>query len=85
MISILCWSKDRACQLNALLRSLKTYIPSSVVVLYTYSNDDFRCGYDVVRAEHPFVTFVKENDFYEDTIFSIEGMKKNTIILGKLI
>jgi len=81
MINILVWSKDRACQLNALLRSLRTYIPSSVVVLYTYSNDDFKAGYDVVRAEHPFVTFIKENDFYEDTIYSIEGMRSNNICL----
>jgi hypothetical protein len=81
MISILCWSKDRACQLNALLRSLRTYIPSSVVVLYTYSNDAFKAGYDLVRSEHPFVTFIKENDFYEDTIYSIEGMKSDNICL----
>lgn len=81
MINILCWSMNRAAQLNALLRSLKTYIPSNVVVLYTYSNDQFKQGYDLCRQNNPFVSFVKEDDFYNDTLFCIEAMKSDNICL----
>jgi hypothetical protein len=63
---------NRAAQLNTLLRSLRTYIPSKVTVLYTYSSDDFKRGYDLCRLNHPFVSFIKEVDFYDDTIFCIE-------------
>jgi hypothetical protein len=81
MINILVWSKDRACQLDTLLRSLRTYIPSNVVVLYTHSSDDFKAGYNVCKSNHPFVTFVKESDFYQDTINCIEEMRSDNICL----
>jgi hypothetical protein len=81
MINILVWSKNRACQLNALLRSLTQYIPSRVVVLYTYSNDDFKHGYDICRQNNPFVSFIKEDDFYNDTLFCIDAMRSDHICL----
>lgn len=57
MLDILIFSKDRACQLDLLLRSLKhrfrEWQEASITVLYTYSNADLGRGYELVRAEHP--------------------------------
>jgi len=68
MINILVWSFNRACQLDALLTSLRKYVPSTVNVLYKASDFHFDDAYDICKKEHPFVNFVRENDFYEDTI-----------------
>ena len=47
---IIIYSKDRACQLDLLLRSidLKFENKNNVFVLYDYSNEDFQIGYELV-------------------------------------
>ena len=68
MTNILVWSKDRPAQLDALLTSLRKYIPSFISVLYKYSNDSFREGYEICKRDHQFINFHEEKDFYKDTI-----------------
>ncbi len=55
-------SKDRACQLDALLRSIRAYltVPHRIHVLYTSSNLTFERGYDRVRSWHPGIHWVHE-------------------------
>ena len=65
-LDLIIFSKDRACQLDFLLRSIKQeftdWRTARLVVLYTYSSAALRYSYDLVRAEHPEVQFVCERD-----------------------
>jgi len=81
MINILCWSMNRSAQLDALLTSLRKYIPATVNVLYKASDSRFNDAYEICKRKHPFVSFVKEDDFYNDTLFCIDAMKSDNICL----
>lgn len=63
----LIFSKNRACQLDLLLRSLS--IPC--VVLYTF-DPEFEAGYKKLRKIHPKVKFIKQKDFKTDLLKIIE-------------
>ena len=66
MIDALIFSKDRACQLDLLLRSIDRYarnIYGSLSVLYTASSAEFMRGYGLCFAEHAGAKFVLEHDF----------------------
>lgn len=70
MIDALVFSKDRACQLDLLLRSIDRYASSiygSLSVLYTASSAEFMRGYAVCFAEHARAKFVLEHDFEAQT------------------
>jgi len=64
------FSKDRACQLDAFLRSMKEHHKNlddcSTTILYTYSNDEFKKGYELLIKRYPEFSFVKETNFKED-------------------
>lgn len=51
MVTLIIWSKDRACQLELLLRSIDTYtdIPFNVNIIYNASNASFLKAYDTLR------------------------------------
>jgi len=61
-LDLLILSKDRACQLDALLRSIRAFltIPHRIHILYTSSNLAFERGYDLVRRWHPGIHWVDE-------------------------
>lgn len=70
MIDALVFSKDRACQLDLLLRSIDRHAPDvyrSLSVLYTASSAKLMRGYAVAFAEHAHVKFVLEHDFEAQT------------------
>ena len=54
MLNIIIFSKDRACQLDLFLRGLSKFYKGShedsVQVIYTYSSDEFKRGYDALIA-----------------------------------
>ena len=75
-MKILIFSKDRACQLNALLSSFQRNWPSldfnSIVVLYTYSNSRFQEGYEILKDKFAHkVMFDKETDFGCDLLINL--------------
>jgi hypothetical protein len=74
-MKLLIWSKDRACQLDILLKSIKQNIKFSadVVVLYKYSDEKYQAGYEVLSKEHDWVSFKREENFYSDTIKEVSG------------
>lgn len=72
MINIFVWSKDRACQLDVLLRSIRLYIPARVNILYKASTKEFQRGYEKCKHYHTFYSFYEENNFREDSIRFIE-------------
>ena len=71
-VNIIIFSKDRACQLDLLLRSMWSHIDSfdlyHIKVLYTYSNSLFYEGYRelIEREEFPSVFFKHETNFKDD-------------------
>ncbi len=77
------FSKDRATQLELLLRSTKEYFKeyydTKINVLYTYSNDSFKEGYDKVKLEYPEINFIKERNFKKDVISLVDINNKYTI------
>ena len=65
---VICFSKDRPFQLDALLQSLETQIspqPEHIIVLYT-TDEKWDGHYDIVFAAHPHVKAVREKHFARD-------------------
>ena len=78
MIPAIVFSKDRACQLDALLMSIEAYAAGRfdpVYVLWTYSNPAYRVGYGLCAERHRDVIFLHEVNFREDTLALLEGKK----------
>lgn len=70
MIDCLIFSKDRACQLDLLLRSIKDNFKelTNIKILYLATNDQFRKGFDLIQNIYPEFEWVPENDFVHDTM-----------------
>ena len=70
IIDAIVFSKDRPLQLDGLLRSLRLHCSDlqrlRVRILYCASNSYIRNLYEVLKSEHPDVTFVPEKDFRTD-------------------
>jgi hypothetical protein len=67
MIDCLIFSKDRACQLDLLLRSINdNFSDLSPFVLYKSSSPAFQKGYTKLIKAYPKVNFVTENNFMGD-------------------
>lgn len=72
MLNFLIFSKDRVCQLDLLLRGIKTLFQSStpysytVTILYTYS-ENHKDSYENCKIEYPNVNWVLEKNFQEQT------------------
>lgn len=77
---IIIFSKDRPAQLDLLLRSMekyfKEYKTNQIYILYTYSNNDFKLGYQhlIDNKEDLNLHFIKEKKFKED----LNNIIKNT-------
>lgn len=70
MITLIIFSKDRAAQLDLLFQSLKKnagHLFFDIRVLYTYSDKNFKKGYETLIGEwKEFATFVCEKSFNSD-------------------
>lgn len=68
MLDLIGVSKDRPCQLDALLRSIEKHckIPHTVNITYRYTEDQYREGYEIVKKAHPNVRFKLRGDLKED-------------------
>ncbi|MGI9388094.1 MAG: glycosyltransferase family 92 protein, partial [Methyloligellaceae bacterium] len=69
-IAVVIFSKDRACQLEALLRSMSRFLehPHETTVLYTASDQSYQTGYDALSGSYPSLNWVRETDFKADLI-----------------
>jgi len=67
-INIIVFSKDRACQLEALLRSMETYFhyPHITYVLYHASTPEFERGYNRLINKQKNIIWVRQTDFKSD-------------------
>jgi hypothetical protein len=67
--SVLIFSKDRAMQLHALLESIQLYasdVYTNISILYKYSNDEFKRGYELLQSRFPHYNFILETNFLEN-------------------
>lgn len=79
MIDLLIFSKDRAPQLDLLLRSIdlnfKDINFKNISILYTFSNSFYEQGYLKLKRRFPNINWILEFDFKKDTIDIINGFK----------
>lgn len=72
MLNIICWSKDRAAQLDLSLSTYKKYFKEwkdqNLSIIYTYSDSFYKQGYDKVIKLHPEFNWIKETNFKQDTL-----------------
>ena len=71
MLNIIIFSKNRACQVESLLRSIRdhlVYDPLTVTVLYRATDKRFKAGYEKTLRRHPSpgIQWAEETDFYRD-------------------
>ena len=75
LISAVVFSKDRAMQLDATLRSLRLHCRDAHVVemsvLYAASSERHACQYVQLAKDYPDIKFVLERDFKEDLLLLI--------------
>jgi glycosyltransferase involved in cell wall biosynthesis len=64
MLNIIVFSKNRACQLELLLRSLKIFLQNwqsySVHIIYSYTDTEYQQGYEIVKSEFPAFNYLPE-------------------------
>jgi hypothetical protein len=83
MIQFIICSKDRASQLDLTLSSMKTYFKEwksqTFDILYTYSNEAYKKGYDKVMALHPEFNWIKESNYRTDIINIFNNGKESLV------
>lgn len=80
MINIIIFSKDRACQLDLLLNSMKRFFrewrEQHVSVLYACSGEGYRSGYEKVMRLHPEFHYARETAFKEDVVRLFQDFRR---------
>jgi len=83
MINIIIFSKDRACQLELFIRSMSEYFEEfnslKINILYTFTNNFFKQGYDKLISKYSNLNWVKENNFKNNLVSFIDINNKYTI------
>ena len=85
MLNIIVFSKNRSCQLELFLRSMKLYFKEfnehKINILYTYSNDKFKEGYDKVISIHndKNINYIKETQPFKNHILLLLIQKINIL------
>ena len=85
MINIIIYSKNRACQLELLLRSFNhcfaDFKSSNISVIYKYTDDNYKLGYDIVKNKYN-ISFIQEsNNIKSDTLKLILPANQYTMFL----
>lgn len=82
-MNIIIFSKDRSCQLDLFLRSMKFYFDEwynhKINIIYTYSNKEYSKGYDIIQKEHYDINFIKEKNFKKDLLTLINKDEEHTV------
>lgn len=72
---VIIFSKNRACQLNLLLDSIKENAPllfDKISVLYKSDDEEYLSGYQKLFEKYPSILFVNEKNFKKETIELID-------------
>ena len=78
-IAVIVFSKDRACQLEALLRSMERFFehPHRTTILYAASDSDYQRGYNKLMERYENVTWTREIDFRNDLLHLIDESRES--------
>ena len=70
MIHLIIFSRDRACQLDCLLRSIQKYTSDlfNISIIYKSSSEDFENSYSILQKRFPEHSFHSEIDFQEQVL-----------------
>lgn len=82
-LNLVIFSKNRALQLDCLLRSIKDNFsapPTSISVLYKSDNNAFNEGYLKLRKEND-INWVSQQNFKEDLLKIVNGHNKNSFTM----
>ena len=78
-VDILIWTKDRACQSDLLLRSIKDNLTNynKIYLRYDYSDNNYKDGYQkLMNTDYGMdISFIERTDFAEDTRSIINRME----------
>ena len=86
-MNIIIFSKNRACQLELLLRSIKwgfkEFDNNNFKILYKHTTEDFKKGYDKAMDMHSNdnIIWIEESSFKTDLLEMINKDEKNTVFL----
>lgn len=84
MIGII-FSKNRGCQLELLLRSMKEMFldldKCKITILYTYSTNDFKRGYEITKKLHPEFKYILETSFRRNLLEIIRTNSKEKYLM----
>lgn len=82
-MNIVVFSKDRSLQLELFIRSFNKYVIDSekysINVLYTFSDNDFKKGYDILIDEYSNIKFIKEDNFKLNLLNIINTLEDYTV------
>jgi hypothetical protein len=83
-MNIIVFSKDRAMQLELFIRSFNKYVKNFdkyvINIIYTYSNDNFKLGYDKLKnMNYLNVNYLKETNFKQDIIQLFNSENKYSV------
>ncbi len=72
-LDVIVFSKNRACQLDALLRSMREFFefPHRIHVLYSASTDKFEIGYNWLRRWHRGIDWVGEEGSFREAMIDL--------------
>lgn len=85
MINTVIFSKDRGCQLELLLRSMKEFypehVPSGVTIICKWTTPKYEAGYVKTFRTHPGYHYVteQERDFRRWVVDTVDATKKYTV------
>jgi hypothetical protein len=84
-LNIVIFSKDRACQLDLLLRSISVFFPvdDQVRILYTASGKEYDDGYAIAKQKHQYAMWVDERQPTEQYGSGFRAWVKQLIDPGK--
>ncbi len=75
MVDAVIFSKNRAMQLEALLKSMSKHAPYLVPkVIYTHTNDVHRQAYEILQTEYPDAEFIFEDDTRQQILQAIQTL-----------
>lgn len=82
-VDAIIFSKDRACQLDLLLSSIRELVSglSNVTVIYRSTEDRLTRAYEICKLEHPTVEFVSESNFHNETLSWLSSSSREEAVM----
>ncbi len=83
MLNVIIFSLNRPAQLDLFIRSaekfFKNFYKNNITIIYKYSNDLFKKGYEKVIARYPEIKFILETILKQDILKSFDFTKRFTV------